>query len=84
MDLRTSYLKESARASAEGYWNHSLTGFDRRPIEVQGETVADLLGAECERCGAYVHVRPSAKGVSSSLPPIEGPAVSRKCDSAPE
>jgi len=80
-DPRISYLKEAARAAAEGYWNHSLTAFDRRPVKVQGEKVSDLLGAECERCGAYVHVRPDAKGGQPSLPPIEGSAVSTKCDS---
>jgi len=77
---RASYLKEVARTSAESYWSHSLSGFDRHRIQVQGEDVGFLHRAECERCGAEVYVRPR----KSALPYIEGPAVSRECDSPPD
>jgi hypothetical protein len=80
-DPRIAYLKEAARVSAEGYWGHALTEFERRAVEVQGEEVEEILRAECNRCGAHVHVRPSAKGGRPSPPPIKGSAVSRMCDS---
>jgi len=83
-DLRIAYLKEAARAAAEGYWGHSLTELSWGSAEDKGS--ASALGAECKRCGAEVRVRPDAKHerpdpTGSSLPPIDGSAVSQVCDS---